>query len=322
MFSATDQVRAYVESLASRRPVWDRGIGKLRREVREYSLARSGTPESVASVEELSTRGVPARLYRSVVGERSVLVWLHGGSWMFGDLDCYDAIARALSNRARCAVLAVDYRLAPEHPYPAGLEDCWVATEWALDRFDRVAVGGDSAGGNLSAAVALRGRDRRRELALQLLVYPPLDYAAVNSPSYDEFRHRYSLFAGMQGFGARCQDGFRHIWEVYVPEPGRRFEPEASPLQAGSLAGVAPAVIITAEHDILRGENEEYARRLAAAGVAAEVWEYEGQVHGFFQVPGVMDDARDAIERSAASLRTAFADAGNLPGISREARAR
>ena len=286
--------------------MWERDIGELRHEMRQYTLARCGSSEPVAAVEELRAADVPARLYRPERDERDVLVWLHGGSWMFGDLDCYDAIARRLANCARCAVLLVDYRLAPEHPYPAAVDDCWTTTQWALEQFEQVAVGGDSAGGNLSGVVALRARDRGHALAMQLLVYPPLDYAAVDGPSYDAFVRRYSVFAGVEGFGARSRDGIRHIWHVYVPEAARRVEPAASPLRADSLARVAPAVIITAEHDILRGENEEYGRRLQSDGVPVAVWQYDGQVHGFFQLPGLMDDARDAIERSAVALRKAF----------------
>jgi len=262
----------------------------------------------VASVEEVNAGGVSARLYRPVGGELNVFIWLHGGAWMMGDVECYDAVARALANRAGCAVLSVDYRLAPEHRYPVPVDDCWVATEWAASQFDLVAVGGDSAGGNLGAAVALRARDRGLALALQLLVYPVLDYAAVDSPFYNDFRERYEEFAGATGIGAQHQEMIRYIWTIYVPDMSQRGQQDASPLQAASVAGVAPAVIITAEHDILRGEAGDYARRLQDEGVAVELHEYPGQVHGFFHLLGVMDDARDAVNKASEAIRRAFRD--------------
>ena len=218
----------------------------------------SRSPRSSSSLVD----GVPARLYRPVGGERDVLVWFHGSAWMIGDLDFCDPVVRRLTNRARCAVLSVDYRLAPEHPFPAAIDDAWAATVWASERFRSVAVGGDSAGGNLAAAVALRARDHGIELALQVLVYPVLDNAAVESQSYADYRQRYRGFIGDPGFGDRHADGVRYIWEVYVPDPAQRLHPDASPMQAASLRGVAPALILTAEHDILRGEAEAYARRL------------------------------------------------------------
>jgi acetyl esterase len=306
----SEQARAYVAAEASKRPFWECGAAEARRERREEALATGGDPEPVAGVEEVSAAGVPARLYRPVGGEARILVWLHGGAWVVGDLDTEDALARALANRGECAVLSVDYRLAPEHRYPAALEDSWAATQWAAERFDSVAVGGDSAGGNLSAVVALRARDRGVKLALQLLVYPMLDYR-VDSPAYDRYRDEYRVFAGIQGFGAGRQDGIGRVWDVYLTEPPQRSHPEVSPMRARSFEGVAPALIITAEHDILRNEAEEYARRLETARVQVELVDYAGQVHGFYHWLGVMDDARDAVERSAARLRSAFSRAGD-----------
>jgi acetyl esterase len=233
-------------------------------------------------------------------------VWFHGGGWILGDIDCFDPLARALANRSRCAVLAVDYRLAPEHRYPAAVEDAWAATSWALSRFARAAVGGDSAGGNLAAAVARRARDSGVAIAIQLLVYPVLDYA-ISSPYYERFRQRYAGFAGQERFGAETQDGIRHIWDLYVPEAARRLEPDAAPLRAATLTGLAPAYVIMAEHDILRGEGEDYVRGLREAGVAVESDCYSGQIHGFFHMLSVMDDAEEAVGRAAGALRRAFA---------------
>ena len=229
---------------------------------------------------------------------------------MLGDLDCCDAAVRALANRGGCAVLAVDYRLAPEHRYPAAVEDSWAATEWAAENFDSVAVGGDSAGGNLTAAAALRARDLGISLALQLLVYPVLDYRP-DSAHYNAFRDRYREFAGIEEFGKQSQESIRRIWEIYIPDPARRGERDASPLRAASFSGLAPAMVITAEHDILTGEGQDYARKLQAAGVPAEIINYTGQVHGFFVLPWMMDDAQDAIARSGIALRRAFSTASH-----------
>ena len=282
----------------------------MRRAAMRAECLTGGQPETIASIAELRVGGVPARLYRPAGNEREVLVWLHGGAWMLGDLDCCDAAVRALANRGGCAVLAVDYRLAPEHRYPAAVEDSWAATEWAAENFDSVAVGGDSAGGNLTAAAALRARDLGISLALQLLVYPVLDYRP-DSAHYNAFRDRYREFAGIEEFGKQSQESIRRIWEIYIPDPARRGERDASPLRAASFSGLAPAMVITAEHDILTGEGQDYARKLQAAGVPAEIINYTGQVHGFFVLPWMMDDAQDAIARSGIALRRAFSTASH-----------
>ena len=299
------QALAYLQSQIAKPPIWEQDMTELRRDAHDEILATTGRPEPVAMVEDLTVGGVRARLYRHAPDMCDVLVWFHGGGWMLGDLDCFDPLARVLANRSQCAVLAVDYRLAPEHPYPAAIDDAWTATVWASKRFMRVAVGGDSAGGNLAAAVALRARESGLRLVLQLLVYPVLAYA-VNTPSYETFRMRYSNFAGREGFGASSQDGIRFIWDLYVPDPFRRQDQDAAPMCATSLADVSPALIVEAEHDILRGEGEEYARRLKDAGVAVESHCYAGQIHGFFHMLGIMPDAVNAVDKAADGLHRAF----------------
>jgi acetyl esterase len=299
------QALAYIRSQRAIPPIWEQDMAELRRDAHNEILATAGRPEPVAMVEDLTVRGVGARLYRHGADARNVLVWLHGGGWMLGDLDCFDPLARAIANRSECAVLSVDYRLAPEHRYPAAIDDAWAATVWASQRFEQVAVGGDSAGGNLAAAVTVRARDNGITLALQLLVYPVLEYA-VDTPSYEAFGEHYSNFAGQQGFGANSREGIRFIWDLYVPDSSRRHQQDAAPMRTTSLAGLAPALIIEAEHDILRAEGAEYERRLREAGVPVASYCYDGQIHGFFHMLGIMTDSRDAVDKAADGLRRAF----------------
>jgi acetyl esterase/lipase len=297
-----DDALRYLDTHPLGKPDWQVPISEARAAARADLIAGGGRVEEVTSVEQVNANGVRARIYWPSGQERAVLVWFHGGAWMFGDLDTSEAVVRSLANAAHCAVLSVDYRLAPEHVYPSALDDCWSATTWALDHFDRVGVGGDSSGGNLAAAMALRARDESVRLAAQLLIYPVLDWRP-DSPSYLEFRDAYREFAGCVGFGALAQESNRHIWNVYIPDTGRRSEPYASPLRASSLESVAPTLIISAEHDILRDEGEEYACRLRAAGVPVKTYTYLGQLHGFFDLVGVMQDSRDAVLRAAGFLK-------------------
>jgi acetyl esterase/lipase len=312
-----DEVRRYFERARPGPAPWTRDIAALRRETRDEAMAVRGHLEPVAIVETLSIAGTPSRLYRPagppLPGEpggqphsgRGVLVWLHGGGWMHGDLDCYDGVARAFANRAGCPVLAVDYRLAPEHPFPAGFDDAWAAVEWSAARFGRVAVAGDSSGGNLAAAVAIKARDRNVGLAAQVLIYPVLESRA-DTEFKRAFRARYAGFVNQPDFGPITSDRINYIWETYVPDPVMRDCPYASPARAATLRGVAPALIITAEHDILRGEGQEYARRLRAHGMPAALRDYPGQIHGFFQMRGVMSAAQDAMKLAAGFLKDEF----------------
>ncbi|TCM37258.1 alpha/beta hydrolase [Kribbella sp. VKM Ac-2568] len=300
-----EQVQAFLDSSGSSPDPWSSDIATVRADAREKVLAVTGKPASVASVESIDADGVPGRLYRPTGTEREVLVWAHGGGWMHGDLDTADGVSRALANRAACAVLSIDYRLAPEHPFPAGFDDAWTAITWARRNFDSVAVGGDSSGGNLAAAAALKARDERVELAAQLLVYPVLD--SIEDTDYKvAFQQRYARFAGRPGFGSNSYRRLRHIWETYVPDPAARKASYASPLHAESVEGVAPATIITAEHDFLRGEAEDYARRLKTAGVQVELDEYAGQIHGFFEMFTAMTDAHHAVGVAGDAVRRAF----------------
>ncbi|WP_141578870.1 alpha/beta hydrolase [Actinomadura sp. WMMA1423] len=300
-----EQVRGFLAGSTPPPDPWTADIATLRADSRARVLAVTGEPQPVASVEAIDADGVGGRLYRPTGTERAVLVWAHGGGWIHGDLDTADGVARALANRGGCAVLSVDYRLAPEHPFPAGFDDVWTAVRWARGAFDGVAVGGDSSGGNLAAAAALKARDDGVEMAAQLLVYPVLD-STEDTGHKLAFKRRYARFAGRPGFGPDTYRRLQHIWETYVPDPALRRRPYASPLHAPSLAGVAPALIITAEHDFLRGEAEDYTARLRAEGVPVELREYAGQIHGFFEMFSVMTDSHHAVGVAGDALRRAF----------------
>lgn len=243
---------------------------------------------------------IPVRRYAPPEAGPGTLVYFHGGGFVLGSLDSHHGLCARLASRSGCRVLAVDYRLAPEHPFPAAVEDAWAAVEWACrggpsGRPQTVAVGGDSAGGNLAAVCALRARDRGVPLALQLLIYPVLD-ASLDTPSYRTFAEGYYL----------TREGMRWFWDQYLPQ-GDRLQPEASPLRARDLGGVAPARVITAGCDVLRDEAEAYAGRLRAAGVEVALSRYEGLIHGFLRMPAVLDRAREALEEAAAAVRRALA---------------
>jgi acetyl esterase len=283
-----------------------------RRQSRACARTFQGEREPVAAVDEIVAGGVPSHLYRPERETQTALVWLHGGGWLAGEPECYDALARGLVNRVGCAVLSVDYRLIPEHPYPAPIDDSWAATRWAAERFGTIAVGGDSAGATLAAAVALRAREVGLPLALQLLVYPMLD-PALDTPYVEWFVERYAQLGNRRRYGADVREGLLRLWEVYAPDPADRERPDVAPARAGALAGLAPTRMVLAEHDVLRGEGEDYARRLQEAGVPVEIELYAQQVHGFYGMLAV-DAARVELQRSAEALREAFAGGGRRRG--------
>ena len=288
------------------RPVHELSVAEAR--AAESLELSSGQPEPVAETIELAAPGaggkIPVRLYLPG-GARPlpVLVYFFGGGWVLGSLDAVDPVCRRLANAAQCAVCSVQYRLAPEHPFPAGLEDCYAATCWVAEHAAelsldpaRIAVGGASAGGNLAAAVAQLARERGGpRLTFQLLVYPPLDYRAETG----SMREATDPFL----FGAR---DIAWCWSKYLAEVARGESPLASPLRAHDLRGLPPALVITAEHDPVRDEGELYAARLVEAGVPAEVLRFDGLVHGFFSRPDRFDAAAAAQARAASSLRRSF----------------
>jgi acetyl esterase len=280
-------------------------------EAREASAAMAamqGTPEPVAGVENRTVPGmgggIPIRIYApSGEGLLPVLVYFHGGGWVLGDIESSDGLCRILANTTGCIVVSVDYRLAPEHPFPAAADDAYYATQWAAENASsfggdssRIAVCGDSAGGNLAAVVALIARDRGKPaIQFQLLVYPATD-AACNTPSYTENSEGYFLTkAAMQWF-----------WSHYVRNDADRSHPHASPLRAKSLAGLPAALVITAEFDPLRDEGEQYAGRMRAAGTPVQLTRYDGMIHGFFTMSEILDQGKMAIRQSAEALRNVF----------------
>jgi acetyl esterase len=293
-------IAAHLESHTVIPPV-DAGAPRIADLRREYDAAAPGlfgpVPE-VASVTDDDADGVPVRVFRPAGGETGALVYLHGGGWVLGDLDSHAPVCRTLATRSGAAVVAVDYRLAPEHPYPAAVEDAWAATRWTAEQFARIAVGGDSAGGNLSAVVARRARDTGLSLALQVLVYPATDHGA-RWPSYRENR---------DGPGFRTSE-MEWFWEQYLDDPARAAEPDCCPLRAPDLSGLAPALVMTAEYDPLRDEGDAYARALEAAGVTVALHRYDGLIHGFLRMPAVTGRADAALTLIAAAVRDALTPA-------------
>jgi len=207
-----------------------------------------------------------------LAGAPAVVVYLHGGGWVLGDLDGFENLARRLAVACGCDVAMVEYRLAPEHPYPAAVEDGWLALR-AIRRQRQDAalvVAGDSAGGNLAAALALRAREQRIPLTGQVLVYPVVD-ADFDRPSYRDPGNQLLLDrTDMQWF-----------WDQYVPDPSQRLRQDVAPLRAADHRGLAPAVVVTAEHDVLADEGLAYAHALRAAGVPVAHRRFDGQLHGF-----------------------------------------
>ncbi|HWC35586.1 MAG TPA: alpha/beta hydrolase [Mycobacteriales bacterium] len=243
------------------------------------------TLAQVRAVEDITVPGADgpraARVYRpDVEGPVPTMVFFHGGGFVIGDIETHDDQARLICRDAAMVVVSVDYRLAPEHPFSAGHEDCLAATRWAADNItslggdpSRLVVGGDSAGGNLAATVALRCRDEGLALAAQFLIYPGVDFTEdANYPSRVENAEGYFLTA----------DDMLWFRSQYVPAAADPTDPRLSPIHAADLSGLPPAVIGVAEFDPLRDEGLAYGKALADAGVDVEVRHYDGLIHGFF----------------------------------------
>lgn len=296
-------VRILLDAMNAAPPVESLGAVEARRVTKQRRAAMPQELVEVASVTERDLDGpggpLRIRIYRpAVVGVLPAVVFLHGGGWVICDLDSHDAICRRLANGTSSVVVSVDYRLAPEHRYPAALDDAYAAVQWVASHTsdlgvaaERIAVAGDSAGGNLAAAVCLRARDEAGPaIAAQLLIYPVLDHA-FDTPSYAE---------NADGYGV-TRASMRWYWEQYLGD-NDGSDPYASPLRAASLAGLPPAVVITAHYDPLRDEGDRYAARLTADGVDVRHLPFPGVHHGFFGSVELIARARDANEAAFAAF--------------------
>jgi acetyl esterase/lipase len=287
-------------------------LQSMRDDYLETAVRLGGALEPVARVEDVviarpeGDAALPARAYWPTgVEPVGALLWLHGGGWCVGDLDGFDRVCRSLCNASSAVVVSIDYRLAPEHPYPAAVQDADLALAWARGHgaeqlgFDptRIVVGGDSAGGNLAAVAALHARDALRA---QLLVYPALD-PTMDSASYHEFEDFVMLSRGAMAF----------CWRTYLGSPAAASEagPDVSPLRAEDFSGAPPAYVAVAGHDVLRDDGIAYARALEAAGVAVTLREFDDMTHGFLRWGGVVDRTRELLDDLGAHARAALRDA-------------
>jgi acetyl esterase len=277
----------------------------------EFRRRRGIDPVEIAVVEDIdipTAEGpIAARRYSHVERASAVLVFFHGGGWVLGDLDGHDALCRLLARDAEIEVLNVDYRLAPEHPFPAAFEDAFAATCWAAQHLTAgrrpLIVAGDSSGGNLAATVALRARDEGSpEIALQILLYPILDHD-LNTDSYKRMG---------EGFLLR-RDDMAWFFDHYVPDASRRADPYVSPLRAPDLRSVAPAYIAVGGYDPLLDEAVAYARRLRDAGVQVVFKCYASLIHGFMSMPKAIPSTAKVIAEVIGDVRTLVADL-SLPG--------
>ena len=247
---------------------------------------------------------LPLRVYTPKGrGPFPILLWFHGGGWVLGSLDTGEDPCRSLCSRAGAVVVSVDYRLAPEHKFPAALEDCYAALKWCSERAGeingdgkRLAVAGDSAGGNLAAATALYARDKHGPLvALHVLIYPALNNN-LDTASYHEFASDFGL----------TREAMAYCWKSYLAKPQDGSNPYACPLLAKDLKGVSPALIVVANFDVLRDDGEAYAARLKQSGVPVQCTRYLSMNHGFVRYGGVYEPAKRAMDEIAAALKKAF----------------
>jgi acetyl esterase/lipase len=297
-----------IERLASGAPpLYEMSVEEARAADLAAIRAETEPPGPVAQLQSLEFEApagrLPARLYAPGGRRPPVLVYFFGGGWVLGQIDTADAIARSMTTTADIAVFVPGYRLAPEHKFPAAVEDAEAAVRWIARNATRlgvdggrIAVGGDSAGGNLAAAVTHLLRDAGGpQLAFQLLVYPVTEYLADTASARDVDDPVF--------FNPRS---VRWYWEHYLPSPKHGRDPRASPLLAERFEDLPPGLVITAEHDPLRDEGEQYAEKLASAGVPVRLSRYEGMVHGFFAMTRQLAGARAAHAEAAAALRAAL----------------
>ena len=273
-----------------------------------------GEPEEMAKVEDRELPGpqgaVPVRIYTPAGADSDplpVLVWFHLGGFVFGSVEWVDPITRSLANRSGCIVVSVDYRLAPEHPYPAARDDAWTAVTWVAEHAaeigadpERLAVGGDSAGANLATVACLMAREQGGPaITFQVLVYPSPDCSedAFEMPSHKENGEGGHLITNAD---------IRRWWSHYLSGGADPRDPHVSPLHAPDLSGLPPALVVTAEYDPLRDPGEAYARRLSEAGVPTELRRYDGQIHAFYILPAAIERGRECMDDVGQVLRKAL----------------
>jgi acetyl esterase len=304
------QVKAILDQMASLPRFEELSVADARKQTIERTAAGKLPTLSVAAVVNRTIAGpggdLPVRIYTpNGSGPFPLMVFFHGSGFVVCNLDTHDGTCRNLCSAAGCVVVSVDYRLAPENKFPAGVEDCYEATKWAAAHArelnadgSRIVIAGDSAGGNLVAVVALMIRDQGGPaLRGQLMIYPVTDYYKPGHPSYVDNAEGYGLTAA----------GMRWFWGHYLNHEAEADNAYVSPLRAANLRGLPAALIITAEYDVLRDEGERYGKRLAEAGVPTKVTRYDGMHHGFFQMYGLVDTAKKALEEAAAWLKQRLA---------------
>ena len=284
-------------------PLKHQSVERMREQLSALAASYTARPDVYGVADEaceVDDRAIPLRVYRPDSETNGLCLYYHGGGWVRGDLETHDGIARELCVRAQQTIIAVDYRLAPEHPYPAAVQDAYAAVEWAVENADRlgtdrqrIALVGDSSGGNLAAVVANRwALGQGPPLAGQALIYPVLDYGDETA-SFADFGAGYVLEAG----------ALEAYWDWYAPRPETRWAPELSPARASTVGQAPPTFIGTAECDPLRDQAEEYAVRLAAAGVSTTCVRYQGMFHPFILFTKVLPESRAALADVARWLR-------------------
>lgn len=299
------QAKAFLKEISAFPAMKDVPLNVLRTELPSIFVS---PPVPLKIIEDIKiqgkTRDIPARVYMNSLNERlPVVLFFHGGGWVAGCIKFYDNFCRMLAKKSGFIVVSVDYRLAPENPFPAGLDDCYEALEWMHKCASniggdegRIAVCGDSSGGNLAAAVALMSRDRQGpKIGFQALIYPVTDISRTDTESYRRYSSGYYLQQG----------DMEYFRSLYLPFEGDRTNPYVSPLLHADHSGLPPAIIVTAECDVTRDDGNAYTEKLRKAGVDVTLSEYKGMIHGFMSVPGI-DASRSAMDEVATAIHKAL----------------
>lgn len=290
------------------KPIYETPLAEARSLMIETSKLL-GPPEPVFSIKDLTIPGpvgeILIRVYRPEGDALPVVVYFHGGGWVIGSVDSHDGYCRTVANASNAIVVSVEYRLAPEHGFPAAAEDAYAATKWVAENATTlggksgvIGVAGDSAGGNLAAAAALMARDRGGpDIGCQVLIYPITD-CNFDTTSYVDFADDYFL----------TRQAMIWFWDQYCPDEADRKHPYVSPLRAETLSNLPPALILTAEYDPLRDEGETYAAELSKAGVEAQAIRYDGMIHGFTRRFQLLDEAEAALRETVNMIQSRLAD--------------